>query len=59
MEKKQDYMAYKLCLNIIAVRYPIVISTMWLLFSRLGANSGMYVFHTFSYRLSAKKLQMY
>ena len=26
---------------------------------RLGAFSGMYIFHTFSYRLDAKKLQMY
>ena len=27
--------------------------------SRLGANSGMYIFHTFSYILDAKKLQIY
>ena len=26
---------------------------------RLGANSGMYIFHTFFYKLDAKKLQMY
>ena len=26
---------------------------------RLEANSGMYIFHTFFYRLDAKKLQMY
>ena len=27
--------------------------------SRFGANSGMYKFHTFSYKLDAKKLKMY
>ena len=26
---------------------------------RLEANSGIYIFHTFSYRLDAKKLQKY
>ena len=31
----------------------------WTPQTRLGANSGMFIFHTFSYTLDAKKLQMY
>ena len=36
-------------------RYPLFIYLK--MYSRLGANSGMYTNHTFSYRLDAKKLK--